>query len=201
MAKKTDELLALIGKYLLNTPKNLAEGVWRGVALWLTTVALSCAWLLVTDTEGFLELLPFGGEAASLSERTTKDNVRRRVIMLISKFVETSNPLRVALVSQDAGIEVKLVWNSDRLNRPWPTSVDGVLSSDFRPILGDLIFEECWEGSLGDSGRWYVMCGLKNSEGGHAGFLIAEKEKRCEKFLANFRLLAGQVGRIVFNQA
>ena len=198
MAKKTDELIKVAARFLNNTPKTFVEGLWRGFALWALSVTFTVSYVAITDPEIFSLWLGGLVNSPKTLAQATKGTKRQQVISLITKFVENFNPLRVALVSQDAGIEVKLVWNSDSLDRPWPTSVDGILNSNFRPILGDLIFEECWEGSLGESGRWYVVCGLKTTEGNHAGFLIAEKEKPCEKFKAEFKLLAGQVSRIIF---
>ena len=198
MAKKTDELIRVAARFLISTPKSLSEGLWRGFALWALSMTFTVSYIAITDPEIFTLWLGGLRDTPKTLDQATEGTTRQKVIGLITKFVQSSNPLRVALVSQDKGIEVKLVWSSDTLNRPWPTSVDGILNSDFRPILGDLIFEECWEGSLGENGRWYVVCGLKTDQGNHAGFLIAEKEKPCEKFKGEFKLLAGQISRIIF---
>ena len=193
MKNKAADFTRLAVRFVFSTPRSVAEALWRGVSLWMVSTLIGVGWFFFNNPESFQLLL---SQHPTL-EQVAKGSKRKEVVDLISSFVERTKPIRIALVSRTGGVGAQLIWNSDGLDRQWPTSVDGVLSSNIRPILGHLIFNECWEGDLASDGGHYVLCGLSNDKG-HVGFLIAEIEKPCQKFGADFKLLAGEIARILF---
>ena len=195
MSDKKAGLLELVAKFVFSTPKTAGAAIWRGVALWMVSLAASAGYL-VTQTEFVAGFFSEGDDP--LHQVVGDRRKRDQVIKLIESFAFQSKPNRIALVAKTSSVGVKLAWSSENLDTPWPTSVDGILSDNIRPLYGHLIFDDCWHGQFDRSTKWYMLCGISDSTGEHTGFLIAEKDKSCAMFEKDFRTLARRISEILF---
>ena len=191
----TSQLFDVAKKFIFNTPKTWAEAVWRGVALWMSSTAFLVVYLAI----GFPEALPFvegGGHESLASLEDTKE--RQEVIALIRKFINKHQPTRFALVGRVSTIGVKLVWSSEDATH-WPTNVDGVMSSNMKPILGHLAFDGCWSGELAkDSDEKWVFCGITN-DGSQQGHIVASfSDTPCSHCIEEMDALAKRIRQILF---
>ena len=196
MSKALAGFQKLAKKFILSSPKSVAEAIWRGTALWMLTIVGSLTYLMATERELLYGLI--SESSTPLYEVIAKQNKREEVVELVGKFAQQAQPLRIALVAKTSDVGVSLVWSSEGLQKPWPTSIDGVMSDNIKPIYGHIVLDECWHGQFESSPNWYVLCGISDDDRSHVGFLIAEKEKPCETFKADFERLARRISEILF---
>lgn len=107
-------------------------------------------------------------------------DIKIQSMELIATYLNTYGPTHVAIVNWETQTGIHLVWSSSS-TRFWPMSTDGVMSPNMREVVGFLIFDACFVGSIEHSSpqaanlvsdKNWLVCGLSN-EHDIWGYVIA----------------------------
>lgn len=158
----------LITHVVLDVPGSVGEMFWRV----FSTLGLST--LLIT---GFIlwrhpDVIIRREASPVVAERLRRNAAAERETMAnVSAFIRRFLPARFALVSWPTATTAETLWSSSEVD-DWPASMDGMLSPNFIPAVGPLVFGECWRGGLSESENWLV-CPIGNDSRAW-GFVIAQ---------------------------
>ncbi len=186
-------------KFVFDPPKNLAAAIWRGVALWMITTSFAVGWIF-TQNPSVVRVFTGSDKGSEIDDLITDVDGSTQIENLINDFIYRHQPTRFAFVARVSTVGVKLLWSNQDASH-WPTSVEGIMSSNMKPVIGHLIFDSCWSGSLDGSDSKWIFCGISDSDKNY-GYLVSSwppesghGDKNCA---AELKALAQRISEILF---
>ena len=165
---------ATVQRSIFETPKSIGEALWRVASVSMVTGFLTSGFMVWRYPDVVRSAINHDQiENEIILEIFEREpEIKLESMDLIATYVNTYGPTHVAIVNWETQTGIHHVWSSSS-TRFWPMSTDGVMSPNMRNVVGFLIFDQCFVGTIEHSSTQgasmvsdqnWLVCGLSNEQ-------------------------------------